>query len=170
MDIFGKSFHDRLVTSRDKINKNPAKIGQAVCDILSKSQPSQTAEETYSEMTPKYFEMLMKAVDAGCQEKDYPSIFWVIVKRQKNTLAGNVQNVLSQKYITSAQKPRASLLREECPNADFDVYRINKMTSEITLFYTMLSKQDSKTVMKNPHLYDPDLVRWTKECQEGLHD
>lgn len=165
-----ESLKKKLITPRDKINKNPAKVGKAVYDILSKEQLPQTVEETISAMTDKYFQKLMEAVNAGCSEKDYPEIFYIVVERKKETLGGNAHNVLGQRFFTCPFRPRASLLREERPNSDFDLYEINKTTNEVTLVYTILTKQDSKTILKNPHLYDPQLVKWLTDFENGVLD
>jgi hypothetical protein len=164
-----EKYKNKLIVARDDIKKDSAKVGQAAYDLMTKSMPVQTVEETYTEMTPIYFEKLQDAAEKGCKEPNYPDIFWVFIERRKNTLMGNVQNVLQHRYFTSAKKPKASLLQEECPNSDFDVYEINKKTSEITLLYTLVCYQDARTILKNPHLYDPALVRWTKECAQGLY-
>lgn len=170
MSSFQKKYENKLVVARDKVQKNPSKIGQAVYDILSKEQSSQTVEETISAMTDKYFEKLMLAVNEGCGEKDYPSVFYVLIERKKETLGGNAHNVLKHKYITLPFRPRAALLREESPNSDFDLYEINKTTNEITLVYTLPTKQDSRTILKNAHLYDPQLVKWISDFDKGILD
>ena len=47
---FLRKYEKQLLTPKDKINKNPSKIGKAVYDILSKSQANQTVEETIEAM------------------------------------------------------------------------------------------------------------------------
>lgn len=165
-----ESLKKKLITPRDKVNKNPAKVGKAVYDILSKEQASQTVEETTSAMTAKYYEMLMEAVNEGCNAPNYPGTFYVVVERKKETLGGNAHNVLGQRFFTCPFRPRAALLREERPNSDFDLYEVNKSSNEITLVYTILTKQDSKTILKNPHLYDPQLVKWLTDFENGVLD
>ena len=157
-----------LVTSRDKIKKNPARLGQAVYDILSKEQNMQTVEETTEAMTPKYYEELMIAVDKGC--KDFISPFYVVVVRKKETLAGQVMNVLKHQYVTRQTRPRAEFLRTNFPNADHDLYEINSESMSITLIYTLPTAQDSKTILKHPDLYDPQLVKWIKDYNNGVLD
>lgn len=165
-----KKFEKHLVTSRDKIKKNPSKVGQAAYDLLKKEHPTQTVEETIEAMTAKYYEKLFEAADEGRKSKNYPEIFYIIVERKKETLAGNVCNVLRHKYITSPFKPKSKLLREECPNSDFDVYEINQKRGEITLIYTLPTHQDSQTILKNRHLYDAQLVKWIELYQNGELD
>jgi hypothetical protein len=164
-----KKLQSQLLTSRDKIKKNPAKLGQAVYDILSKdNQPVQTVEETVESMTPAYFEELMKAVDEGCKRFDPP--FYIIVQRKKETIAGTVSNVLHHKYITRQTRPMSAFLRNEWPNADHDLYEVDNNKGTMTLVYTLPSAQDAKTILKNADCYDPKLVEWIVSYNRGVLD
>jgi hypothetical protein len=157
-----------LITPRHKINKNPAKLGQAVYDILSKDQLPQTVEETIAEMTPKYFEQLSIAVEKGC--KDFASPFYVVVQRKKETIGGAVMNVLKHQYVTRQTRPYANYLRNEWPNSDHDLYEVDSQKGTMTLVYTLPSAQDSKTILKNPDMYDPKLVEWIMAYNRGVLD
>ena len=162
-----KKYEKLLKTSKDGLYKNPSKVGQAVYDIMSKAQSTQTVEETIEAMTAKYYEKLIEAVEKGCLEKNYPSTFYVVVERKKETLAGQASNVLKHKYITSPFKPKSKTLREECPNSDFDLYEADKQKGSITLLYTLPTYQDSVTVLKNKQLYDPQYVDWIEAYNRG---
>lgn len=169
MDIV-KKFGNRLVTSKDKLYKNPAKVGQAVYDIISKAQASQTVEETIDAMTGIYFKKIREAVEEGCSAPNYPEIFYVLIERKKETLAGNASNVLKHKYMTVPFKPKPRILREECPNSDFDLYEADKNKCEITHIWTLPCYQDSVTILKNKHIYDPQLVKWIEDFNMGILD
>jgi hypothetical protein len=161
-----EKFAPHFTTSKDKIKKNPAKVGQAAFDLLSKKQEVQTVEETIEGMTPKYYEELMVAADAGARAFKFP--FYVVVLRKKETIAGQIMNVLLHKYCSRQTKPKASFLRSEFPNADHDVYEVNSGT--ITLLWTLPTKQDSLTILKNKDIYDPQLVRWIQDYEKGALD
>lgn len=165
-----KKYEKNLITPRDQINKNPAKVGQAAYDILSKSQYTQTVEETTEAMTAKYFEKLMAAVDEGCAEKNYPDKFYILIERKKETLMGLISNALRHKYMTLPFKPKSKIVREECPNSDFDLYEADKTKCEITHIWTLPTHQDSQTILKNRHLYDPQLVKWIEDFYAGALD
>lgn len=165
-----KKYEKLLLTPRDQIKANSAQVGKAAYDIISKPQAQQTVEETIEAMTAKYYQKLMEAVEEGAKAPNYPPIFYVIIERKKETLMGNVSNILKHKYITSPFKPRSQLLREECPNSDFDVYEIDKPKNEITLIYTLPTAQDSRSILKNPQIHDPQLVRWIEDYNKGILD
>jgi hypothetical protein len=159
---------NQLVTSREKIKKNPARLGQAVYDIISKEQQDQSVEATIDAMTPKYFEELMKAVDKGC--KDFEAPFYIVVQRKKETIGGSVMNVLKHQYVTRQTKPYANFLRSEFPNADHDLYEVDSEKGTMTLLYTLPNAQDSKTILKNAECYDPKLVEWIVSYNNGRLD
>lgn len=159
---------NQLVMPRDKIKKNPAAIGQAVYDILSKQQQDQSVEATIDAMTPKYFEELSKAVDKGC--KDFESPFYILIQRKKETIGGSVMNVLKHQYVTRQTRPYANFLRSEFPNADHDLYEVNSEKGTMTLLYTLPNAQDSKTILKNQEMYDPMLVGWIQAYNSGKLD
>jgi hypothetical protein len=163
-----KKYEPHLKVSREKLKKNPAKVGEAVYDILSKEQLPQTVEETTEAMTPKYFEQLIEAANRGAKKHESP--YYIVVQRKKESLAGQVMNVLKHVYIDRQTRPRAKFLRTEFPNADHDVYEIDKTKGTITLLYTLPTEQDSKTILKNAHLYDPNLVASIKAYNEGKLD
>jgi hypothetical protein len=163
-----KGFVPKLVVPKSCLSKSTAKVGEAVYNILSKEQKDQSVEETISAMTEKYFDELMKAAESG---KDrFQSPYYVVVTRKKETLAGNVSNVLFHKYTTRQTKPKAKFLREEFPNADHDLYEIDAKNGSITLVFTLPTEQDSNTVLKNKHLYDPQLVKWIQDYNAGYLD
>jgi hypothetical protein len=163
-----KKLESQLITPRNKIKKDPSKLGQAVYDILVKDQQQQTVEQTIDAMTPKYFEELSKAVDSGC--KDFESPFYIVVQRKKETIGGTIMNVLKHQYVIRQTKPFASFLRGDFPNADHDLYEVNSEKGTMTLLYTLPNAQDSKTILKNPDMYDPKLVEWILAYNRGVLD
>jgi single-stranded DNA-specific DHH superfamily exonuclease len=160
-----EKFSQHFTISPDKIKKNPAKLGQAAFDILSKKTESQTVEETIDAMTPKYQKELEIAASLG--SKEYNSPFYVVILRKKETVGGTLSNVLHHKYVRRQTKPKASFLRSEFPNSDHDVYEVNSNTQQITLIWTLPTKQDCLTILKNKQLYDPQLVKWIQDFDEG---
>ena len=163
-----KKLESNLITPRNKVKKDPSKLGQAVYDILSKEQYSQSVEETIDAMAPKYFEELSKAVEKGC--KDFESPFYIVVQRKKETIGGTVMNVLKHQYVTRQTQPKAKFLRTEFPNADHDLYEVDSVKGTMTLLYTLPSAQDSKSILKNADCYDPKLVEWILAYNRGTLD
>jgi hypothetical protein len=152
----------KLVQSRDEIKKDPAKVGQAVYDILSKPQEMQTVEETYTEMTPKYFEELKKACEDNASKFSPP--FYIVVLRKKEFWA---DNVLRQWFVARQTRPDPRVLRRDYPNHDHDLWKYNHTTGDVSLQWTLPTKQDADMMLRNWQLYHSDLIRWISEFNAG---
>lgn len=151
--------------SYDRFGKKGARVGQAILDMEAKPQYRQEVGETVEEMTQKYYDGLIEAATLGKKEFDSP--FYVVILRKKETINGQIVNVLRHKYIRRQTKPSAKFLREEFSNSDHDVYEVNGNDLSINYLWTLPTKQDAKTIMKNPDLYDERLVGWIKDFNSG---
>lgn len=153
----------KFVESRDKVKLEGAKVGKAVFDILSKpQQETQEVGETMEAMTPRYYQELLDTVK---NHKDkLPPEFYIVVLRKKEPWA---MNVLRQWFIPRESKPSAAVMREDYPNFDHDVWRINTQDSSINFLWTLPTAQDSATILKNKHFYDEALVKTICDFNEG---
>lgn len=152
----------KLKQSRDEIKKDPVQVGKAVHNILSRENESQEVGETLEGMTPRYFQELFATIDANRDRFD--NIFYVVVLRKKESWA---VNVLRQWFVARQTLPSAQVLREDYPNHDHDVWRINTKESNVTLEWTLPTAQDSLTILANKNLYDQNLVKWIQQFNEG---
>lgn len=152
----------KLIQSRDEIKSDPAKVGKAVYDILSKPQSSQTVEETIEAMAPKYFQELLDCAESNKEKFESP--FYIIVLRKKEFWA---INVLRQWYVARQSKPSAKILRADYPNHDHDVYEIDSKSHEIKLIWSLPTKQDADTIIKNKQLYDEQTVGFIQDFNLG---
>jgi hypothetical protein len=151
--------------SYERFGSKGSRVGQAVVDILSGDMAPQTVEETMEAMTPKYFQELMMAAERGGRFHESP--YYVVVVRKKETLAGMADNILSHKYIDRQTKPTPEYMRYNFPNHDHDVYEVDGKNSSITHLWTLPTKQDSATIVKNKSMYDPQLVKWIMNFDQG---
>ncbi len=151
-----------LKVSKDSLNPNPARVGQAVYDILSRDQSSQTVEETVEAMTQKYYKELFETIKTAKNSLNYDNPFYVVILRKKEPWA---INVLRQWYIARQTKPMARYLRETYPNHDHDVWLVDG--HDIHLQWTLPTKQDSSTILKNGSLYEGPLAGWIKDFESG---
>lgn len=151
-----------LKVSKDSIKKNPARVGQAVYDIISKPQAAQTVEDTISEIEKSnvYYKELFKTIDDA--KKIYDDPFYVVILRKKEFWA---LNVLRQWYISRQTRPHPKYLRETYPNHDHDVWKVNGL--DVYLEWTLPTAKDSESILTHKDLYDPDLVKWITEYNQG---
>ncbi len=154
--------NDKIFEFKKPSSKN-TRVGQAVYDILSKAQEMQEVGETIDAMTPRYYEELLATIDNNKDKLDPP--FYIIVLRKKEPWA---LNVLRQWYIARQTKPSAKYLRELAPNHDQDVWEIDPRFGKMDLKWTLPTEQDSKTILKNKHMYHEDIVRWIQEFNAGI--
>lgn len=142
--------------------KQPSKVGQAVYDILSKPQFKQEVGETISEITPNYYQNLFNAINKGKEVFQYP--FYVAVMRKKEAWA---LNVLKDTYIVRQTRPKPLDMRERFPNYDIDLF-IAYENGDVMFQWTVMTEQDSKTILKNKDLYDPVTVKMIEDINSGL--
>lgn len=157
--------HPKLVQSRDEINLNPARVGQAAFDILSRENDTQEVGETLEAMAPRYLKELFATIEQ--HKSSFDNIFYVVVLRKKEPWA---VNVLRQWFIPRSTRPSPYVLRVDYPNHDHDVWQVNCKDSNITLEWTLPTAQDSLTILKNKEMYDSNLVNWIQLFNKGKLD
>lgn len=155
----------KLIQSRDEIKSDPAKVGQAVYDIATKPQYEQSVEETLDAMTPKYIDELYKTIDEN--KKNFKTTFYIVVLRKKEFWA---MNVLRQWYVARQTRPSARVMREDYPNHDHDVWRVDPVACTVDFMWTLPTKQDCKTITDHPNQYSAELVATIKMFNEGKLD
>ena len=153
----------KLVQSRDEIKANPAQVGKAVYDILSNPNlGSQEVGETMDAMTPRYYKELMATIETN--NKKYDDEYYIVVLRKKEPWA---MNVLRQWFVARQSKPSAKVLREDYPNHDLDLWRIDPKQYSVNFVWTLPTAQDSRTILANKECYSEDLVKTITMFNEG---
>lgn len=163
MDI--KNFKPDFITSKNKINPHPSKVGQAVYDILQKDQSSVEVQEIIDEYQQTYLKKMEEVLQNNINKYEPP--FYVVVLTKKEPWA---VNVMRNWFIARQTRPTTKYLRSEYPNYMNTVYSFDKRTSELKILWSLPTKQDAAVVLKNRHLYDPTLVKWIEDCRDGLLD
>lgn len=158
-------FNPKLIQSKEEINPDPAKVGQAVYDILSKSQSPIEVGEIISEYAERYTEEVKATIREN--ENKYVSPFYVVVLHKKEPWA---VNVMRNWFIARQTLPTSSSLRENYPNHSVTVYRYDSKNVKLDLLYSLPTAQDALTIKKNAHLYDPQLVDWIRRFDIGSLD
>lgn len=142
--------------------KTASKVGQAVYDILSKPQGNQEVGETINAMAPSYFEQLEDTINSNIAKYDFP--FYVVILKKKEPWA---LNVVRQWYVARQTKPHASFLRSQFPNHTHDVWEI-RGSGDRRFLWTLPTISECQTIIKNKHLYHPELVKTIQDFQSGV--
>ena len=163
MDI--SKFEKHFVKSRDQIKKDPSAVGQAVYDFLRKPQQSMTVEEILDQAQHAYVKKMEEVVQDNVKKYDSP--FYIVVLSKKEHWS---ELVLRNWFVARQTKPKASWLRYEFPNHMLTLYSYDKRSDKISVVWSLPTKQDSHTILKNRHLYAPELVKYITDFQENTLD
>lgn len=158
-------YNKLLVTPKDKIKKNPAKVGKAVHDIISKPQEDITVGEIIDGMSDKFTEELRSTLEANVDKYEAPMYIVVLTKKEPWAM-----NVMRNWFIARQTKPSANVIRRDYPTYMQTVYAYDKRNSQLKIMWSLPIEQDARVVKDNPHLYDPTLVRWIKEFDAGQYN
>ena len=158
-------FNPKLFQSKDELNKDPARVGKAVYDILSKPQSPIEVGEIISEYAEDYLEEVKSTIKANVGKYDSP--FYIVVLTKKEPWA---LNVLRSWFIARQTRPSARLMRCDYPNHGITLYRYDSKDTKLDVVYSLPTLQDSLTIIANQHLYDPQLVQWIKQFASGELD
>jgi hypothetical protein len=78
--------------------------------------------------------------------------------------------VMRNWFVARQTRPKASWLRSEFPNHMITLYSYDKRPDKLEVLYSLPTRQDSDTILKNRHLYSPTLVKYITDFQDGLLD
>lgn len=149
----------------DRFGSKGMRVGQAVYDILSKDQPTYTAEDILNEYAPKYMEEIERCVEANKDKLRNP--FYIFVLTHKEMWA---ENVVRNWFIARQTPPHGFDAVSDYPHHNKTLYLVDVKKGKMMLCWTVPGIEDCKSIMKNPMAYDPDLVRWIDECFKGKLD
>jgi len=153
----------------DRFGSTGSRVGQAAYDIMSKDQPDYTAEEILDEMGKGIAAYIQEAAEEGC--KKYDGKFFILHLFKKALTEHTIQNTMLQKAMCfKDRKWTPKEVMESHPNSAKTLYEVDKVAGLVKLVWTVPGWQDCKTIKKNPHLYDRDLVEWVKEATKGYQE
>jgi hypothetical protein len=141
------------------------RVGQAVSDILSKDQPTQTVEETLDSVAPDFCKEMEDCIEKNSHK--YKSPFYIFVLTKKEPWAVN----LVRNWIVARQTPPyASEMMEQYSNYTKSLYIVDSKKGNVKLLWTLPSWGECQTVAKSPQSFDADLVKWVELCCTGKLD
>lgn len=149
--------------SYDRFGSKGSRVGQAVVDILSKPQPVYSAEEILDEMGKGIMSYIFDAVEKGVEK--YKSKFYLLHLFNKTLGQFNVDNVVVQKAMAfKDRKWTPKEVMDAHPNPCKTLYEVDPQGGLVKMCWTLPAYQDCKSIMKNPALYDADLIKWIGEA------
>jgi hypothetical protein len=148
----------------DRFGSKGARVGQAVVDIMSKEQPSQTVEETIFEFGPDFAKEFEKTVNKNAHK--YKSPFHVVVLTKKEMWACNV---VRNFFIARQTAPKAKDMIIDYPNHTKTLYKVNTNSGEVKAEWSIPGHQECISLSKSPGSYDPQLVKWIDDAYKDLY-
>lgn len=136
-----------------------ARVGQAVYDMMKSGEPASTAGEVLDAYAPKFIKLLEEAVERGARHWQHP--FCVMVLSRKEMLFPNVETHF---FVDRQTIPDSFDMALQYPNWTKTAYKVTG--DKVEILWSIPGDQDCIQVLKNPKLYDPELIRWIKECYE----
>lgn len=152
------NFNPQLVVSKDDIKPNPSKVGEKVYEFLQKPQDNIEVGEIIEEYAKSYVKEIQDVVSKGIHK--YESPFYIVVLHKKEAWA---VNVMRNWFVARQSKPSARTLRQDYPNHSHTVYCFDIKNHELKLLWNLPTWQDGLTILKNKHLYHPELVQWIQD-------
>lgn len=144
--------------SYQRFGKKGQRVGQAVVDILSKEQPEYTAEDILEEFGGDYLKDIQQCSEE--HKSSFDGKFYIFSLLHKDLGQFGVANVLRHWKIPRETEPNSRMMMHDYPNHTKTLFEVDKKKGEITLLWTLPGFEECKSILKNPDLYDRDLIRW----------
>jgi hypothetical protein len=150
----------------DKRGVKASRVGQAVVDILSQKQPDYTAEEILDQLGKDWLDLIRQRAEEG--KKAFEGPFFILSLLKKELGHMGVDNVLkhSARCFKKRFTPQEVMIAH--PNSTKTLFRVDAQKGEIDLEWSIPGWEDCKSILKNPAVYDPQLVKWVKECSNSF--
>jgi hypothetical protein len=148
--------------SYDRFGSQGQRVGQAVLDLYDNHQS--TVEEVLYDMElgEGYRQTIL---DEFTRSKGHYPDKYFILSLTKHALGEMGVNTV---YKTSARSFVYPLKKEDVlnvhPNCMKVLYSVDATTEDIRLAWCVPGWEECKSILKQPKLYDPNLVKWVKEA------
>lgn len=157
-----------MENQKDKYNYNRfgskgQRVGQAVVDILSKEQPSQTVEETIFAFGPDFADELSKTIEDNRHK--YKSPFYILVLTKKEMWACNV---VRNFFVARQTAPLSCDMVLQYPNHTKTLYKVDAEKGNIHAEWSIPGHQECLSISNSPSSFDPELVKWIEEAYKPI--
>jgi len=152
--------------SYERFGCNSTRVGQAVYDLSKQREMNITVEELLEETNKRFIVELENSIKEG--ERKFKGTFYVFVLGKKELTQFGVSNVDRNWFIVRRHAPLSYEMMADYPNYTKTLYEVNPEIGFIEIKWSVPGWQDCKTIMKNPSLYDRDLVTWVRDAVKPL--
>lgn len=144
--------------SYNRFGKKGVRVGQAAMDLLSSNPNKCSVEDILDQFGEEYIKGIQECAEE--QKEKFDGVFHIVSLMKKDLTHFNLENVVRHWTIPRKTCPLMSDMIYAYPNYASTVFQVDSKKGEITLLWTLPGYQDSKSIQKNKHLYDPQLAEW----------
>lgn len=137
------------------------RIGQAVLDIVSSSPPSYTVEDILDELGKDWLDLIRQRAEEGKLVRESP--FYILSLLNKDLGQFEVDNVLKHSARHFQYEKSMKDVMSAHPSSVKNLFKVDVKNGEISLEWSLPGWEDCRSIMKNPSIYDPQLVKWVSE-------
>lgn len=146
--------------SYQRFGSNAQRVGQAVMDILSEEQPVYTTEDILDEFGKDYLNDIQKFADE--EKSKYDGKFYIFSLLYKDLGQFGVGNVVRHWKISRSTDPEPKAMMRDYKNHTKTLYEVDPQKGEINLLWTLPGYEECISILKNPDLYDRELLNWIR--------
>lgn len=147
--------------SYERFGSKGQRVGQAVVDIISKEQPTYTVEEILEGMGPACADKIREC--ASDYKDKLKSPFWIYSIFGKPLGYAGVDNAVMHLCRPFNWMVSMENAMKNHPHYSKSLWEVNASKGEISLVWNLPDIEACKSIMKNPGLYDTNLVGWVKD-------
>lgn len=141
------------------------RVGQAVYDILSKEQPSQTVEDILENYGPQFAKEIDEAIERS--KNKFKSPYYIFVLTNKEFWA---ENVVRNWFVPRQTPPHATDMMIQYPHHTKTLYIVDARRGNIQLIWTIPGYNECISILKTPSTFDESIVKNIIKCFDGQLD
>ena len=138
------------------------RVGQAVADILSEDQLVYTSQDIIDGYSEKYTKEFQDTIEKN--KHKYKDNFYVLVFSNKEMWA---ENVVRNWFVARETAPHATDMIAQYPHHMKTLYLVNAGKGLLSICWSLPGIQDILVILKNPSLYNEELVKWISLTLDG---
>lgn len=144
------------------------RVGQAALDIISNNPENYTVEDILEGMGPAFLEKIQECA-TDYKDKLKPP-FWIYSIFGKNLGFMGIENVVLHLCRPFTWIPSMENAMKNHPHYSKSLWEVNKERGEILLVWNLPDIESCKSILKNPKIYDANLVKWINQYFSGVNN
>ena len=156
--------------SYERFGSNAKRVGQASIDLMSQAQGHISVEDILYDMGLE--QGLKKSILDEFQRTrgHYPEKYYILSLTKHELGQFGVNNVLKHSARSFVLPLDMQEVMNAHRNAMKNFFSVYSKTEDIRLVWSLPSYEECISILKNPAIYDADLVGFVEECFNGMRN